>query len=100
MPETQQARLLHTQTYAWLVANRELDGRSGRKLPYRQEVLHIPRLSGSRTFTHTCHSPVVPTPRRSLFTTDPFKPRDEAGKSDERQSRAGNVLLTFGKSGS
>ena len=29
---------------------------------------------------HYCTSPQAPTPRRSLFTTDLFKPRDDASK--------------------
>jgi hypothetical protein len=53
-----------------LDANFHIDKRYSTFLATAVSILHA----------HYCGSPQAPTPRRSLFTAEFFKPRDEAGK--------------------
>ena len=64
---------------------------------------HIPRLCIEHccSVLTICSSPQAPTPRRSLFTTDLFKPRENAGQcKNENFETVASMRLTMASTNS
>lgn len=72
--------LLQSKTCSWLVTYRELGSRSFPKLPYRSEVSRV-KMNPAHDFLLIINSPQLPTPRRALFSSNPFATLNGRGKS-------------------